>query len=183
MKPKLKKIIIFCLGVLLILGLAYWRYVEYWKEHAYEKLFNMEEILGKTDNNSYGIRNDVYDFLVKEEFVKWNMDEKQKNLVLNIAHYDQLMIKNFSNKEKVLKIFPYVLLLIHCDKIEKWPHNGNSKYREILEKHPDSKIIKDFYNTIGIQNQSEIVSLHWGKTNEEVQKLCEKFENEVSKDE
>jgi hypothetical protein len=79
------------------------------------EVINAEEVAGKTDNNAYGIRNDVFDVIQKEYVEKMNLNEEQKVLVYNLSFLEQSMISNFTDKDLILKNIEIAFFIIDCE--------------------------------------------------------------------
>jgi hypothetical protein len=85
-------------------------------EHLFKtEVINAEEIAGKTDNNAYGIRNDVFDVIQKEYVEKMSLNEEQKILVYNLSFLEQSMISNLSDKDLILKNIEMSFFIIDCE--------------------------------------------------------------------
>ena len=136
--------------ILLILGAIGWFLYDS-SEYGIRDVFNMPEVLGPEDNNPYGIRNDVYDYVSKTEFKKWNLGPKEQMLLLNYIKLDRLMTKNFHNKEKILELDKVQTTIISCfihlrtsDWMEKnhaTDYYGPSVLLDLIGNTKDRKII------------------------------------------
>ena len=127
------------------------------------EILNAEEIAGKTDNNSYGIRNDVYDVIQKEYFEKMNLSEEEKRVVLEYAYLDQKLISNFENEDFIIENVKNILILIRCsfldEKLEKIIKNitsVNSIYFKTFINNKERDLAFRIYERIYSNNSVEI---------------------------
>jgi hypothetical protein len=184
------KILIF---LLIVVGI-FW-FVRHSLEHGGEYMFDMKEINGVSDNNPYGIRNDVYTYL-DSEINKWATqypefkDPKVRFMILNYEKAELMSIKYFSSKSKALEAGYQQLMIMDCLHMNSKntgkfisdliSHYGRtSQMDKIILKSKDHKLI------------SEIVDNYFdGKTlnpdhrsPEDHPELCDRYETRVLKDE
>jgi hypothetical protein len=160
MNKKIKKILIIIL--LLILGYFILDYTLYRAgEYFFKKdIINAEEVIGKTDNNPYGIRNDVYDVIQKEYVEKMKLNDEQKTLLYNIAYIDQKLISNFTDHSNILKYTEIQFKLVDCISEESIDLLNRLKstdiyFRSLVNTKARSQAI-DITELVFSQNQLEI---------------------------
>jgi hypothetical protein len=176
MNKKLKKILIIIL--LLILGYFILDYALYKAgEYFFKKdIINAEEVIGKTNNNLYGIRNDVYDVIQKEYVEKMKLNDE--TLLYNIAYIDQETLSNFTDKDIVLKATETHFKLTDClakESIEVLLRLRSSDiYFKTLINNKERSLALEITEMIFSQNQSSVE-----QSSDE--RDCENFKNHFLK--
>jgi hypothetical protein len=183
------KIIIF-----LIILIGFFWFVQYSLELGGEYMFDMKTINGVSDNNSYGIRNDVYTY-IDNDIKKWSekhpefKDPKVRFLILNYEKAELMSIKYFSSKSKVLEAGYQQLMIGEClfkksDPTQEFVYSlistyGNKTERDkIMIKTKDheliSHIVTSYFNgkTLVPDNRNPLIH----------PELCDRYENRVLDD-
>lgn len=127
--------------LILILIIGYFL-VNYLMFKAGEYLFkteiiNAEEVKGQTDNNDYGIRNDVYDVIQKEYIEKMNLNEEEKIILYNFAYIKQKTLENFFNESSVIKYKELFNFMLDCH---------YEKHKNLINKIVEYK--GEYYTTV-----------------------------------
>ena len=179
--------------VIAILILIYC-FFDYAKRHGAEHLFNMQEVNGKTDNNPYGIRNELYSYLIqdmKKSGIKELQEPKVKMLLLNFAKLNSVAVKVFSDRDKSREIALQQSTLAHClwdtkgKKINVYMSSlisddqGNlSGFEDLLDKTPDlrliQRIISSHANGLSLNSDARSPQIH--------PELCDKYDSHILED-
>lgn len=151
--------VILTIGIVIALILSGFYY--YAKNYGGNYLFDMEEIVGVSDNNPYGIRNDVYtkavDILDREAKRDSDYNHPEvRNLFLNYVKSRLLANKYFSNEFKVKAIATKSMIMMDC----LFNRKMGLIDAQVVE-YQDSEIEKVIFNTKDLQLIHQIINTYY----------------------
>lgn len=96
------------------------------------QLIYSQAVLGKTDNNEYEIRNDVYDYIQSDILINKDLTIQEKSFILNLAHIEQKLLEYSldNNKDMILKYLNTREQILACSEKDDYFTNPKSKYNK-----------------------------------------------------